>query len=160
MKKVLSFILAACFTVTGVVTTGYASTTEENPTEVQVYQENGATVTETTVYRNYDETIEFLVNERGYTTSEATQMLGPVSARSTNSTSTMTKTKVYDWEGYEVELGGMWSVYYEGSFREATGLLEKWCDAVGVGKHTWSSLALVDATGGYPAVDLLLKSEG
>jgi hypothetical protein len=160
MKKVMSFILAAYIAITGVVSTGYADQTQVNDTEVQVYQESGATVTETTTYQDYDEAIEFLINERGYTADEATQMLGPVNTRSTRATSIMTKTKVYDWEGFEVELGGMWNVYSEGSFREATGLLDKWCDAVGTGEHTWSSFALVDATGSYPAVNLVLKSEG
>ena len=45
MKKVMSFILAAYIAITGVVSTGYADQTQVNDTEVQVYQESGATVT-------------------------------------------------------------------------------------------------------------------
>ena len=105
MKKVMSFILAAYIAITGVVSTGYADQTQVNDTEVQVYQESGATVTETTTYQDYDEAIEFLINERGYTADEATQMLGPVNTRSTRATSIMTKTKVYDWEGFESRAG-------------------------------------------------------
>lgn len=124
--------------------------------------ENGMEITETTQILSYDEALAVVMEKNGVSQSEAEMILcNNIESRSTARATTFVQRTVRSSDpGYEIELGGIWSVYNEGSFRQLNSLHTSWSGAVGSGNYTWSQLYLTDLSGSYPTTVGYLKTRG
>ena len=72
-----------------------------------------------------------------------------------------TYAKTFNYPGgVQIELGGVWELYTNGSFRQLNCISSKWCKASGSGVYEWDCFHVTDATGKYPTTCVNLKSRG
>lgn len=134
---------------------------------VITYEENGVQVIETTSAVSLEEAIALLMEKEGISYKDAldklysvalecNQDLGVLSPQGTMDSSMYhyeTKTKCYkygDNEQYVVEIGGLWYVYRNISFRQFEKNVSVWSAATASGAYEWEESTAVDTTGSYP----------
>lgn len=113
---------------------------------------------------NSDEAIQLLVDKKGISEAEAINILYPSLQNRTglgNGVSTfINRTKTYTHAFCDIEIGGLYEYWTDGSNRQITRLVEMWTAAVGDGSYTWNEFYLTDVTPKYPCAISTLMSRG
>lgn len=158
MKRIISLLLAVFFVGTVIMSPLNAWAKEEKQGEV--------IVEEHVRFLNRSEAIKLVVEKEGISYDEAEKRFQEVQKTSIDgllrsSTSYPTYTKVYKYPGgAQIEIGGIWELFIDGSFRQFNGLKSKWTIAVGSGGYTWKQAHVTDTTARYPAVNVSLSGRG
>lgn len=168
MKR-FKFIVGLLFSIcmTGMVSATVLADNDvldSKETQVTYIDENGTTVTETTVMLTYEEAVALLMEKKNISREEAENALLPdedvLSTQSTKAVSYASRYTTYEWGPYEIEIGGFWLVYNEGSFREFESFKEAWTAASGSGSYTWDEYYVTDVTVSYPSTAVYLSARG
>ena len=71
-----------------------------------------------------------------------------------------TVTRVYRYSVASVEMGALYQLYDQGSFRNIHSCVQKWSTAYGTGFHTWDQHYIADLTPYYPTNTSSIRARG
>ena len=158
MKRIISLLLVLAL----VGTVGFMP----NKVRAEENVQEGVIVEEKVQYLNRSEAIKLVVEKEGLSYKEA-EKLFPCEQKVfkdsllRSSITYPTYTKIYKYPGgAKVEIGGVWELYCNGSFRQLNKLKAKWTKAAGTGGYTWNEAHITDITTRYPAVEVRLLGRG
>lgn len=160
LKKRVSILVVLVVLLTCIPNQSFALDNGNNSYTITHTLEDGTEVTDTVTSLSYDEAVNLLVQKKGITLEEAREVLAPSIMRSVDATSYSSRSRTYNWGGYTVEIGGIWLVYSEGSFREFREFRQAWTGATGSGTYTWNEFYVSDMTTSYPTTHAYIEGRG
>lgn len=163
-KKKISFLVAIMMAIIVFPVQAFAIEEDRSSNNIvsshTFVDEDGTLVTDTIQNLTYEEAVLLLAEKKGITINAAAEALGNENTRSARATSYSSRLRTYNWGGYTVEIGGIWLVYSEGSFREFREFKEGWTGASGSGSYTWNEFYVTDVTTTYPTTHAFLEGRG
>lgn len=117
------------------------------------FTNEGVIITEVEKVLSTEEVIKLLVEKNNFSYLEAKKLI----SQTNDSISTfgveynyITKTKQYNYGKYGIEIGGVYKVYYNGSFRQIEECMSLWSAAIESGNYSWNQFHITDTTMRYP----------